>query len=510
MFWVCIRLGGREYLGVLDTGATISIVAKRASPCGDLKNIWPTGAIRMGDGHVVHSCGDCEVEVPLVSRSIAHRFYVMHNEAFDFVLGTDFFVEHSQILSLTLQAPYVLQVDHGNGWESVPLEQSEHTSSYLRVCKREPSTMMVPSKTEDYQLLGDVLDQGLRELGYSRGELNVELFASNKQHVQDLYCSKGKNCCYKFYWPSFGMGYGNPRFSELGKVLTRVARERSCMVLFSPDRAAHGGNEYWCTLLDKLTLTSIQLPDDAIYVPLGCKTLIGNSGWGSMLSVVDGSLAPVPWEGLDSAMVQEIQSEGSGLILDILKNHLRPRDAVETTPGGDEYIVSDTVAPNCTCCVPNPDVVSECGLSELLSSIHAADETEHDAFFVQTCVEEVENAEYAAQLKSLLCMRGEEPLDEEVDPRSRLRDHVDSKRRLVARTLCYAWPTRRSWPLKQGSMGDISQLKEDLEQKITTWQRELDLKLMKSVWGAHVRTPEEDEPSEECVCKRPRACLCSD
>ena len=31
---------------------------------------------------------------------------------------------------------------------------------------------------------------------------------------------------------------------------------------------------------------------------------------------------------------------------------------------------------------------------------------------------------------------------------------------------------------------------------------------MKSVWGAHVRTPEEDELSEEGVCEPPRACLC--
>ena len=31
---------------------------------------------------------------------------------------------------------------------------------------------------------------------------------------------------------------------------------------------------------------------------------------------------------------------------------------------------------------------------------------------------------------------------------------------------------------------------------------------MKSVWGAHVRTPEEDEVSEECVCDSPRVCLC--
>ena len=39
------------------------------------------------------------------SRTAAHRFYVMDTEAFDFVLGTDFFVQHSQIQSLTLQAP---------------------------------------------------------------------------------------------------------------------------------------------------------------------------------------------------------------------------------------------------------------------------------------------------------------------------------------------------------------------------------------------------------------------
>ena len=81
----------------------------------------------------------------------------------------------------------------------------------------------------------------------------------------------------------------------------------------------------------------------------------------------------------------------------------------------------------------------------------------------------------------------------------------------MAKKLCCARPTRRSWPLKQGSMGDISQLKEDLEQKITTWQPEVDLKLMKSVWGAHVRTPEEeDELLEECVCEPPRVCLCCD
>ena len=75
---------------------------------------------------------------------------------------------------------------------------------------------------------------------------------------------------------------------------------------------------------------------------------------------------------------------------------------------------------------------------------------------MQTCVEEVKNADYAAPQKPLLSMRGEEPLDKQLDPRSRLREYVYSKRRLVAKKLCYSRPTRRSWLLKQGSMREIS------------------------------------------------------
>ena len=316
-----------------------------------------TAAIRMGDGHVVHSCGDFEVEVPMGSRTIAHRFYVMDTEAFDFVLGTDFFVQHSQIQSLMLQAPYLLYVDHSNGRESVPLEQSKHTSSYLRVSMEEPSNMMAASKTEDYQPLGEVLDQSLKGFGYSREDLSVELFASDKQHVLDLYCSKPKNCGYKFYWPSFGMAYGNPRFSELGKVLTKVALERSRMVLCSPDWGAHGGNEYWRTLLDRLTISSVRLPDEAVYVPLGRKMPIGKPGWGSMLSVVDGGLISIPWEDLDSVLVQAIQRESDGLTLGDLKDRLRPQDAIRFGPPRSPVAI---LSPPCRLPVPFLALLAPC------------------------------------------------------------------------------------------------------------------------------------------------------
>ena len=93
-----------------------------------------------------------------------------------------------------MQFAWAKYVDHGSDRESVPLEQSERTWSYLRVSKEKPSNMMAASKVEDYQLLGEVLHQGLKQLGYSREDLRVELFASDKQHVLDVYCNKGKDC----------------------------------------------------------------------------------------------------------------------------------------------------------------------------------------------------------------------------------------------------------------------------------------------------------------------------
>ena len=176
--------------------------------------------------------------------------------------------------------------------------------------------MMVAATTEDYQYLGDVVRKGPKDSGACREDLNVELLASDKQHVWDLYCSNGRSCSYKFYRPSLGMAHGNPRFSELGNVLTKVALDCSSTVLCSPDWEAHGGIEYWRTLLDKLTLTATRVPGDAIHVPLCKKTQIEKQGWGGMRSVVDLSLAPASWEDPDPAVVQEIQ--------EALKDQLRP------------------------------------------------------------------------------------------------------------------------------------------------------------------------------------------
>ena len=74
-----------------------------------------------------------------------------------------------------------------------------------------------------------------------------------------------------------------------------------------------------------------------------------------MLSVVDRGLTSIHWDDLHLTLVRAIQRESHGLTLGDLKDRLRPEDAIETIPGGDEYVVTNTNAPNSPCHVPVPD-----------------------------------------------------------------------------------------------------------------------------------------------------------
>ena len=53
-------------------------------------------------------------------------------------------------------------------------------------------------------------------------------------------------------------------------------------------------------------------------------------------------LHPLGGPGLDQA----VQRESDGLTLGDLKDRLRPQEAIETIPGGDEYVVTNTNAPH--------------------------------------------------------------------------------------------------------------------------------------------------------------------
>ena len=84
--------------------------------------------------------------------------------------------------------------------------------------------MVTPSIHFDFlfcpPLLGTPENAGVVDLN----EVQVELFASKEQHMMQLYCSQYLNNADRFYKRLMGLCYANSPFSQLAKVLTKLAR----------------------------------------------------------------------------------------------------------------------------------------------------------------------------------------------------------------------------------------------------------------------------------------------
>ena len=111
-----MKIGDQVFRAVPDTGATLSIVARRL-----LKTFKKTKtvAIRVGDGRTIHSLGGVDVTMCLGDETVTQHCRVLDTDAFDIVIGTDFLRRNPQVKLLSLQRPYSLQSDFGSGLFSV-------------------------------------------------------------------------------------------------------------------------------------------------------------------------------------------------------------------------------------------------------------------------------------------------------------------------------------------------------------------------------------------------------
>ena len=206
-----MKIGDQVFRAVLDTGATLSIVAQRL-----LKTFKKTKtvAIRVGDGRTIHSLGGVDVTICLGDETVTQHCRVLDTDAFDIVIGTDFLRRNPHVKMLSLQRAYSLHCDFGSGLFSVPLELSGRKESGLRYASG------TNYRTENYPLARHVLENGLAALQVNLDEIQVESFASQQQDIMQLYCSKHLNNAFRFFWKAMGLAYANPPFSLLGKVLT--------------------------------------------------------------------------------------------------------------------------------------------------------------------------------------------------------------------------------------------------------------------------------------------------
>ena len=129
----------------------------------------------------------------------------------------------------------------------------------------------------------------------------------------------------------------------------------------------------------------VQLPDGPIYVPEDSDTAMQAHEWASLLSIVHGSLNPVPLCDLDQVLLKEVMAENRGLTLFDLKKRspVHPSATLagcESPDGGLEPAAVKEVADN--------------QLSEVASSIPPVDpscvELKHSAFLAQMLLEEVD------------------------------------------------------------------------------------------------------------------------
>ena len=121
VFRITVKIHDQVHKAVLDTGATLSIVARRLLKQASIRKT-KTVAIRVGDGRTMHSQGRVNVTVCLGDERRTHHCKVLDTNAFDIVIGTDFLRCNPQVKLLSLQRPYALHCNFGSGLFTVPLE----------------------------------------------------------------------------------------------------------------------------------------------------------------------------------------------------------------------------------------------------------------------------------------------------------------------------------------------------------------------------------------------------
>ena len=137
-------------------------------------------------------------------------------------------------------------------------------------------------------------------------------------------------------------------------------------------------------MLDRMTVGRVQLRDGPIYVPEDSGKAMQAPEWASFLSIVDGSLNPVPLCDPGQVLLKEVMAKNRGLTLSDLKKRFREHLSATLTgcETPDGYL--------------HPAAVKEDAddqLSEIVSTIPLVDpscvELKHSALLAQLLLEEV-------------------------------------------------------------------------------------------------------------------------
>ena len=156
-----------------------------------------------------------------------------------------------------------------------------------------------------------------------------------------------------------------------------------------PRMGYHRGTRLLEKHLERMTVGGTELPNGPICVPEDSQQTMPAAEWGSFLSIVDGSLGPVPVSDLDQMVLNELMAENRGLTLLDLKRTSQYSSV--TTTNGECSHEQETPA------VSKPLADADVRPSYIVSAIPPVDpemlKLKHSAFVAQLLMDELDLGE---------------------------------------------------------------------------------------------------------------------
>ena len=143
-------------------------------------------------------------------------------------------------------------------------------------------------KKESYTLIEKVKGEALAQLEVPSSCISVDLFANHRNFQESLYCTR-QNSAWRYNWAKLRLNeseflWANPPFSQLDKVLTKLAVEPTRLILVTPDWPG----VYWARLLEKLAVAQVLVDKGTpLYQGDWDKKPLPSPQWNTLVTLVD-------------------------------------------------------------------------------------------------------------------------------------------------------------------------------------------------------------------------------
>ena len=223
LYTCLVSLGDQRYHGLLNTGANNTLVAGRLVQQRQTQ-MGEAFGVKAGSGAVQLTSGETEGGVHVGKEELPFSFATFNTDAFDVILGNDFFQVNPHIKYLSLQAPDHLLVRRQGQLVEVPLNEDTKRKPPVQIIQGLSPNLGADVKLEgvvalhtqlartgNYKRLTDTKRKGIADLS-----LEGELRTSKQNTDSHFYCNRKDNSAFWYHWGwllRWKQLYANPMFS---------------------------------------------------------------------------------------------------------------------------------------------------------------------------------------------------------------------------------------------------------------------------------------------------------